>query len=121
MFLNKDKYRVSTKQALKQILLSMLYLSVVYLFIFLISFPVDFFRNDNERISFNDLDQAIILESKYPLGSIFNKDQLTFGLKEFIILKRSFIGEKKISLPFSRIDKLVLTDGLCWNSLEIIP
>ncbi len=46
---------------------------------------------------------------------------MTFGLKEFIILKRSFIGEKKISLPFSRIDKLVMTDGLRWNSLEINP
>ena len=90
--------------------------------IFVISFAwygIRFFLQDSEKISFDAMNRMVIQESRHPFGSIFNRDELIFGLSEFEILKRSFLGEKRITLPYSRVEEIVLIDGQFWNSLEI--
>jgi len=62
--------------------------------------------------------QIVLTECRYPFGSWFNKDSLTINQQNIQFHKRSFWGDKKITIPFSKINSVVFKDGIKWKSIS---
>lgn len=80
----------------------------------------EFFIKDKEEIKWDsDYMAAIVVECRYPFGSIFNKDEMVLSNK-IIIRERSILGDEKSTVPFSQIKKVVFSEGFIWKSVMII-
>ena len=78
-----------------------------------------FFIFLQDREQFFTGDEILVIEAKYPLGSIFNKDAIEIAPDKIIFYENSFFQSKAISLPYKKIERIVFTDGQFWDSIKI--
>jgi len=78
----------------------------------------EIFSNDKEQVVFSTHSIRII-EAKYPIGSIFNKDELEITNNSIIYHRHRGLENENISISFGKIDKIIFTDGVIWNSIAI--
>lgn len=76
------------------------------------------FYQDREQL-FSDDAKILVIETKYPLGSIFNKDAIEITANAIIFYEKNFLRSKEISLPYNKIERIVFTNGLFWDSIKI--
>jgi hypothetical protein len=61
----------------------------------------------------------IILGCRYPLGPLFNKDSIEFTSQGFNINECSLFNEKTTYMPFYKVKKVIISNGLYWKSFRI--
>jgi hypothetical protein len=73
----------------------------------------------DRELLFSDDSNILVIETKYPLGSIFNKDAIEITANAIIFYEKNLFQSKEISLPYNKIERIVFTDGLFWDSIKI--
>src|SRR3989339_1166901 len=61
---------------------------------------------------------AVLIESRAPSGSWFNRDAVKFGSDEVVFIDKSLIFKSSAAFPYSKIEEIEIKDGQIWNCVR---
>lgn len=119
---SSEKGKKALKERIKDIILELIGIAFLIGFLFLVLYLlylfVQIWNDREEMIIWNDSSLTVV-ECRYPLGSIFNKDEIAIGSKGLVITTRSFWGSNIKTIPYSKVKQIEFAEGMYWHSFTV--